>query len=143
MALPRAVLSLEVAVNSNSICVVGRLTRDPELKVVGSGSSVCRFAVASDYRFQKNGEWVGEPSFFDVEVWRELADNVAESLSKGDEVIVVGRMAQRSYETNGEKRTVWELKADAVGPSLRFATAAVSRTQRSGNSAAAPSSSAI
>lgn len=128
--------------NGNTITVSGRCTRNPadDLKVTPGGRSVVRFGVASDYRYQKDGEWQGEPSFFDVECWGDLADNIADSLSKGDAVTVVGRMQQRSYEKDGQKRTVWELKADDVSVSLRWATAAITRTERSSNGAAAPMS---
>lgn len=126
--------------NGNQIVISGRLTRDPELKVIPSGKSVARLGVASDYRYKKNDEWVGVPSFFDVEVWDETAENVAESLSKGDAVIVVGRMEQRSYDDkDGNKRTVWDLRAEDISVSLRWATVAVTRTQRQSNGAAAPS----
>lgn len=118
--------------NGNQIVVNGRLTRDVELKVIPSGKSVVRFGLASDYRYKKGDEWVGDPSFYDVEVWDELAENAAESLSKGDAVIVVGRMQQRTYDDkDGNKRTVWDLKADEISVSLRWATVAITRTQRS------------
>lgn len=127
--------------NGNSITIAGRLTRSPadDLKITPNGRSVVRFGVASDYRYQKDGEWIGEPSFFDVEAWGDLADNVSESLSKGDAVVVVGRMQQRSYEKDGQKRTVWELKADDVSVSLRWATAVPQKAERSSNGAAATS----
>jgi single-strand DNA-binding protein len=125
--------------NGNQIVVAGRLTRDPDLTVTASGTSMCKLGIASGRRFQKDDEWQEETSFFDITLWRDLADNVAESLSKGDAVLVAGRMKQREYEKDGQKRIAWDLEVDSIGPDLRWATAAVTRTQRSSNGAAAPS----
>lgn len=126
--------------NGNTIFVAARLTRDPELKFTSGGQAMCKLGLASGRRFQSNGEWQEETSFFDATIWREMAENVAESLHKGDAVLVAGRMKQREYEKDGAKRTAWDLEVDGIGPDLRWATAAVTRTQRS-NGAAAPSSS--
>jgi single-strand DNA-binding protein len=118
------------------ITVVGNLTADPELRFTPSGAAVANFTVASTPRtFDKNSnEWKdGEALFLRCSVWRQAAENVAESLHKGTSVIVQGRLKQRSYETKeGEKRTVYELDVDEIGPSLRWATAKVTKASRSG-----------
>jgi single-strand DNA-binding protein len=116
------------------ITVVGNLTADPELRFTPSGAAVANFTVASTPRtFDKNSnEWKdGEALFLRCSVWRQAAENVAESLQKGMAVIVQGRLKQRSYDTKeGEKRTVYELDVDEIGPSLKWATAKINRTQR-------------
>lgn len=118
------------------ITVVGNLCDDPELRFTPSGAAVAKFRVASTPRtFDKTtSEWKdGEPLFLACSVWRQAAENAAESLTRGARVIVVGRLKQRSYETReGEKRTVIELDVDEVGPSLKYATAKVQKMQRSG-----------
>lgn len=118
------------------ITVVGNLTDDPELRFTSSGIAVANFTVASTPRsFDKNtNEWKdGDALFLRCSIWRQAAENVAESLQKGARVVVQGRLKQRSYETReGEKRTVYELDVDEVGPSLRYATAKVTRVTRSG-----------
>ena len=120
------------------ITVVGNLTADPELRFTPSGAAVANFTVASTPRtFDKNtNEWKdGEALFLRCSVWRQAAENVAESLQRGAAVIVQGRLKQRSYETKeGEKRTVYELDVDEVGPSLRWATAKVTKASRGGGS---------
>jgi single-strand DNA-binding protein len=119
------------------ITVVGNLTADPELRFTPSGAAVANFTVASTPRtFDKNtNEWKdGEALFLRCSVWRQAAENVAESLQRGTAVIVQGRLKQRSYETKeGEKRTVYELDVDEVGPSLRWATAKVTKASRGGS----------
>lgn len=113
-----------------TLTIVGNLTADPELKFTPSGAAVTNFTVASTPRtFDKaSNEWKdGETLFMRCSLWREAAENVAESLVKGTSVIVVGRLVQRSYEKDGEKRTVVELQVDEVGPSLRRATAVVTK----------------
>jgi single-strand DNA-binding protein len=119
-----------------TITVVGNLTNDPELRFTPSGSAVANFTIASTPRTfdRQTNEWKdGETLFLRASVWREAAENVAESLTKGTRVIVQGRLKSRSYETKeGEKRTVIELEVDEIGPSLRYANAKVNRTQRSG-----------
>ena len=124
------------------ITVVGNLVSDPELRFTPSGAPVCNFRIASTPRtFDKQtNTWKdGEGLFLSCSVWRQTAENVAESLQKGMRVIVQGRLVQRSYDTKeGEKRTVVELQVDEVGPSLTFATAKVNRTTRTGG---APSGS--
>jgi single-strand DNA-binding protein len=118
------------------ITVVGNLTDDPELRFTASGAAVANFTVASTPRFfdKNTNEWKdGDALFLRCSIWRQAAENVAESLTRGARVVVQGRLRQRSYETReGEKRTVVELEADEVGPSLRYATAKVSKTTRGG-----------
>jgi len=118
-----------------TITVVGNLTDDPELRFTPSGAAVAKFRVASTPRTldRASGEWKdGEPLFLSCTVWRQAAENVAESLQRGSRVIVSGRLRQRSYETKeGEKRTVYELEVDEIGPSLRYATAKVQKMSRS------------
>ena len=118
------------------ITVVGNLTADPELRFTPSGAAVASFTVASTPRTfdRQTSEWKdGETLFLRCSVWREAAENVAESLTKGTRVIVQGRLVQRSFETReGEKRTVVEMQVDEVGPSMRYATAKVTRASRGG-----------
>ena len=118
------------------ITVIGNLTGDPELRFTPAGAAVANFTVASTPRTfdRQTNEWKdSETLFMRCSIWREAAENVAESLTKGTRVVVSGRLVQRSYETReGEKRTVVELQVDEIGPSLRYATAKVTRTQRSG-----------
>ncbi len=118
------------------ITIVGNLTNDPELRFTPSGAAVASFTVASTPRtFNKNtNQWEdGEALFLRCSVWRQVAENVAESLQKGARVIVSGRLKQRSFETKeGDKRTVIELDVDEIGPSLRYATTKVSKTSRGG-----------
>jgi single-strand DNA-binding protein len=118
------------------ITVVGNLTDDPELRFTPSGAAVAKFRIASTPRTldRQSGEWKdGEPLFLACNIWRDAAEHVAESLQRGARVIVQGRLRQRSYETReGEKRTVYELEVDEIGPSLRYATAKVQRMSRSG-----------
>jgi single-strand DNA-binding protein len=116
------------------ITIIGNLTADPELRFTPSGAAVANFTVASTPRqFDKSSnEWKdGETLFMRCSVWRDVAENVAESLQRGTRVVVSGRLKSRSYETKeGEKRTVIEMDVEEVGPSLRYATAKVNRTQR-------------
>ena len=118
------------------ITVVGNLVDDPELRFTPSGAAVANFRIASTPRVmdRQSNEWKdGDALFLSCSVWRQAAENVAESLQRGMRVIVQGRLKQRSYETReGEKRTVVELDVDEVGPSLKYATAKVTRTTRSG-----------
>jgi single-strand DNA-binding protein len=117
------------------ITVIGNLTADPELRFTPSGSAVANFTIASTPRTfdRQSNEWKdGETLFLRGSVWRESAENVAETLTKGTRVIAQGRLKSRSYETKeGEKRTVMELECDEIGPSLRYASAKINRTQRS------------
>ena len=119
-----------------TITVIGNLTGDPELRFTPSGAAVANFTVASTPRTfdRQSNEWKdGETLFLRCSIWREAAESVAESLTKGTRVIVQGRLSQRSYETReGEKRTVYELQVEEIGPSLRYANAKVTRDQRGG-----------
>lgn len=118
------------------ITVVGNLTDDPELRFTSSGAAVANFTVASTPRFfdKNTNDWKdGDALFLRCSIWRQAAENVAETLTKGARVIVQGRLKQRSYETReGEKRTVYELDVDEVGPSLKYATAKVVKVTRGG-----------
>ena len=122
------------------ITVIGNITGDPELRFTPSGAAVANFTVASTPRQfdRQSNEWKdGETLFMRCSVWRDAAENVAESLQRGTRVIVSGRLKSRSYETKeGEKRTVIEMEVDEVGPSLRYATAKVNKTQRGGGGGA-------
>ena len=124
-----------MAAGDVTITVVGNLTEDPELRFTPSGAAVAKFRVASTPRFldRQTNEWKdGEPLFLQCNAWRQMAENVAESLQRGARVVVTGRLRQRSYETReGEKRTVFELEVDEVGPSLKYATAKVQKMSRS------------
>ena len=119
-----------------TITLVGNLTADPELRFTPSGAAVANFTVASTPRtFDRNtNEWRdGEAMFLNCAVWRQAAENVAESLQKGMRVVVQGRLKSRSYETReGEKRTVFEIDVDEIGPALRYATARVTRNSGGG-----------
>jgi single-strand DNA-binding protein len=125
-----------MAAGDTVITLVGNLVDDPELRFTPSGAAVAKFRVASTPRFldKQTNEWKdGESLFLTCNVWRQAAENVAESLQRGMRVIVQGRLKQRSYETKeGEKRTVFEVEVDEVGPSLRNATAKITKAQRSG-----------
>src|SRR5918996_136639 len=118
--------------SGNSITIVGNITRDPELRYTPSGQANVRLGVAVNRRWQdrNSGEWNEATSFFDVIAWRELAENVNESLKKGARVIVTGRLEQRTWEQEGNKRSVVEIIADEIAPSLRWATAKVEKTER-------------
>ncbi len=125
-----------MAAGDTVITLVGNLVDDPELRFTPSGAAVAKFRIASTPRFldKQTNEWKdGESLFLTCNVWRQAAENVAESLQRGMRVIVQGRLKQRSYETKeGEKRTVYEVEVDELGPSLRNATAKVTRPQRAG-----------
>ena len=126
-----------MAAGDTQITIAGNLVDDPELRFTPAGQPVARFRVASTPRFLDKGtnEWKdGDSLFLTCNVWRQAAENVAESLTRGMRVIVSGRLRQRSYETKeGEKRTVYEVEVDEVGPSLRNASAKVSKVARSGS----------
>jgi len=119
----------------NTVTVVGNVTRDPELRFTPSGAAVATFGLAWNRRSQNaRGEMEEQVSFFDVTCWRQLAENVAESLTKGTRVIVYGRLEQRSWETpDGERRSKVEIVADDVAPSLRWATAEITRNDFRGD----------
>ena len=120
-----------------NITLVGNLTADPELRFTPSGAAVANFTVASTPRTfdRQTSEWKdGDAMFLNCSVWRQAAENVAESLTKGMRVVVTGRLKSRSYETReGERRTVFEVEVDEIGPSLRYASAKVSRNSGGGN----------
>ena len=119
--------------NGNTVTVVGNITRDPELRFTPSGQSNASFGLAVNRRWQNKAtqEWEEATSFFNVVCWGTLADNVAESLHKGGRAVVTGRLEQRSWDTDaGEKRSVVEIVADEVGPSLRWASATVTKNER-------------
>ena len=119
----------------NSVTVVGNLTRDPELRFTQSGRARAVLGIAVNRRWQnrQSGEWEEQVSFFNVVCWGDMAENVSESLSRGSRIIVNGRLEQRSWDTpEGDKRSVVEINADEIGPSLRWATAEVRRTERQG-----------
>src|ERR1700732_2270044 len=121
--------------NGNNVNIVGNLTRDPELRFTPSGQATATFGVAVNRRWQnrQTQEWEEATSFFDVVCWREMAENAAESLTRGARVIVTGRLEQRSWETpDGDKRSKVEVVADEIGPSIRWATAQVTKNERRG-----------
>lgn len=117
----------------NRITLVGNITRDPEIRYTPSGQTVVTFGLAVSRRWQNGqNEWEEQTSFFDVKCWSQMAENVAESVAKGTRVVVAGRLEQRSWETDsGDKRSKVEVVADEVAPSLRWATAEVSKVERS------------
>src|SRR3954470_11279503 len=116
--------------DDNHVTLIGNLTDDPELKITSGGAAVANFRQAVTPRVRDDDGWRdGETSFFRVNAWRDLAENVADSLAKGARTVVIGRLRSRSWETpEGEKRSVVEVEADEIAPSLRFATAKVTRT---------------
>ena len=121
--------------NDNQVMLVGNLTDDPELRFTPNGAAVANFRLAVTPRVREGDSWKdGETSFFRINVWRQQAENAAETLQKGTRCIVVGRLRTRSWETpEGEKRSVTEVEADEIGPSLKFATAKVERSSRGGS----------
>ena len=124
-----------MATDSNSITISGNITRDPEMRYTPSGVSKVTFGVAVNrsWRNQQTQEWEEQTSFFNVVAWRQLAENVGASLTKGSRVVVSGRLEQRSWETDqGEKRSIVEIVADDIAASLRFATAEIHKVERSG-----------
>ena len=126
----------------NTITIVGNITRDPELKFLNSGQAAVRLSVAVNRRWQnrQTQEWEERVSYFEVTGYGSMAENAANSLAKGNRVIVSGRLEQRSWETeNGDKRSIVEINADEIGPSLKWATAVVTRTPRAEGSNFQPS----
>lgn len=120
---------------ANHVTLIGNLVDDPELRFTPAGMAMAKVRFAVNRRYQdRNGEWQEDTSFFGGTLWREAAENAAESLQKGTRVIVTGRLEQRNWETQeGEKRSVVEVAIDEIGPSLRWATAAVTKSPRSGD----------
>jgi single-strand DNA-binding protein len=123
-----------MSTGDTTLTITGNLTADPDLRFTGTGTAVAAFTVAASRRVydQASGQWKdGDTLFLRCSAWRELADHAAETLTKGTRVIVTGRLKQRSYDTpEGDKRTVYELDADDIGPSLKWATAKIARTSR-------------
>jgi len=128
-------------VADNQVTLVGNITDDPELRFTPSGSAVANFTVAINRRIRQGDRWEDKlDGFFNCSCWRDLAENAAESLRKGTRVVVVGRLQQRSWEDReGNRRTAIEVQVDEVAPSLRWATATVQKSQRSGGGASRPS----
>jgi len=124
----------------NTVTLVGNLTRDPELKFTTSGQAIARLGLAVNRRYQVNGEWKDDTSYFDVTAWGQLGENASATFTKGARVIVTGRLRWREFTTReGDKRTAVEVVADELGPSLRWATAQVDRNPRiTGQSGGAP-----
>jgi len=124
--------------SENTVTIVGNLTRDPELRFISSGAATANLSIAVNRKWmnKQTSQWEEQVSFFDVVCWRELAENVSESLTKGTRVTVTGRLEQRSWEDpkDGAKRSKVEIVADEVSPSLRWATANVAKTERTGDS---------
>jgi single-strand DNA-binding protein len=119
--------------NINEVSIVGNITRDPELRFTATGLAVTNFSIASNRRWQnkQTQQWEEEVSYFDVTAWGTLGQNIAESLAKGTRVIVVGRLRQRSWETDeGDKRSKIEITADIVGPSMEWATVEVTKNEK-------------
>ena len=119
----------------NTVTIVGNVTRDPELRFTAAGTAMASFGVAVNRRWTERGsnEQKEEVSFFNVTCWREQAENAGNSLSKGDRIIVTGRLQQRSWETQeGEKRSVVEIQADEIGPSIRWASVTIEKNERRG-----------
>lgn len=119
---------------TNTVTIIGNLVEDPELRFTPSGVAMAKLRVAVNRRWRdRNDQWQEETSFFGGTVWRDMAENIAESLQKGARVILTGSLEQRTWETqDGERRSVVEIRIDEVGPSLRWATAQVTRTSRGG-----------
>lgn len=119
----------------NSVTIVGNLTRDPGLRFTTGGRAIASFGLAVSRRYQVNGEWQEQTSFFNVVAWGQLGENLAQSLTKGARVMVTGRLEQRQYEARdgSGQRSVVEIIADEAGPSLRWATATVERIVRDGD----------
>lgn len=125
---------------SNSINVVGNLTGDPELRFTQSGTAMVSGSIASNRRYQVNGEWQEQTSYFNFTAWRELAENIASTMSKGMRVVATGRMEQKDWtDKDGNKRTSYDLVLDEIGPSLRWATAVVTKNDKNGSSHSSPS----
>ena len=127
---------------ANSVTLIGNMVDDPELRFTPSGVAMAKVRIAVNRRYQRQGEWQEETSFFSGTLWRDAAENAAESLQKGMRVIVTGRLEQRSWETaEGEKRSVVEVAIDEMGPSVRWATAVVTKSPRTDSFSSSPSPS--
>lgn len=123
---------------SNTITVVGNLTREPEIRYTSGNRAVANLGLASSRRYQVNGEWQEETTFFNLTAWGSLGENAAASLHKGDRVVASGRMQSREYEVDGVKKTAWDLILDEIGPSLRWARCEIEKikTEQSGSTVA-------
>lgn len=120
--------------SANSVTLIGNLVDDPELRFTPSGVAMAKLRFAVNRRYQRNGEWQEDTSFFGGTLWRDAAENAAESLQKGMRVIITGRLEQRTWETQeGDKRSIVEVSIDEIGPSLRWATASVTKTAKTGD----------
>jgi len=131
--------------NGNNVSIVGNITRDPELRFTPTGQATASFGVAVNRRWQnrQTQEWEEAVSFFDVVCWAQLAENVAQSLTRGSRVVVTGRLDQRSWENDqGEKRSKIEITADEVAPSLRWATVDITKNERRAPDGAVPAGAA-
>lgn len=119
---------------SNTFTVVGNLTQEPELRYTQNGTPLCSGGIASNRRYQVNGEWQEQTSYFNFTAWRELAENIAASFNKGTRVVATGRLEQKNWtDKDGNTRTTFDFVIDEIGPSLRWATAAVTKTERNSN----------
>jgi single-strand DNA-binding protein len=117
---------------SNTINIVGNLTKEPELRFTTSGRAFCSVSIAASRRYQQNGEWQEVTSFFDGTLWGDAAENLAASVTKGTRVVAVGRMEQREYtDKEGNKRRAYDFVIDEIGPSIRWARCSVEKTTRS------------
>lgn len=126
----------------STLTIIGNLTREPELRFTNTGKAVAHLSVAVNRRYQQGGEWKSDASFFEVRAWGELGENICSTLSQGNRVVVTGRLEQRSWEAeDGTKRSTIEIVADDVAPSLRFATAEVTRTEATRSTASGPAPS--
>lgn len=118
---------------SNTFTVVGNLTQEPELRYTQSGTPLCSGGIASNRRYQVNGQWEEQTSYFNFTAWRELAENIAASFNKGTRVVATGRMEQKNWtDKDGNNRTSFDFIIDEIGPSLRWATAQITKTERNG-----------
>ena len=130
-----------MALGVNNITVVGNLTRDPELRFTPNGTPVASFSVAvnRNYKDKESGEWVNSADFFNIVAWFKLAENCAESLSKGDRVLIAGKLSQDTWENkDGQKRSTYRIVANTVAPSLEFATCRIDKNERADTVDAAP-----
>lgn len=128
----------------STVTLVGNATRDPELRYTTGGKAVASFGLAVNKRFQRNGEWTEETSFFNVTAWDVLGENTAASVEKGSRVIVYGELKQREYEDReGQKRSVVEVNASAIGPDLRWATVTIERNERADRTDSKPADTQV
>jgi single-strand DNA-binding protein len=125
---------------SNTFTIVGNLTQEPELRYTQGGTALCSGGIASNRRYQVNGQWEEQTSYFNFTAWRELAENIAASFGKGTRVVATGRMEQKTWvDKEGNNRTTFDFVIDEIGPSLRWARAVVTRTEKQESSSGGPS----